>query len=72
MNPADKFCETCHWWLEPDEGTGQCCRHAPTNVMCQVELDCDPKIADHAVWPVTHSCDRCGDWVESTWPEDEE
>jgi len=71
MIPGTAFCGNCHWWLEPYDGGGECHRHAPAIVRGQV-AQCGAGDAEIAVWPTTYGHDRCGDWVQSRWPEVEE
>ncbi len=60
---AEKTCETCHWWVNPDDATldqqyaAECRRRAPAPgpVLEGAEIR-------RQAWPVTLKTDWCGEW----------
>ena len=57
--PENVKCETCVYWAELDDATGQCRRHAPRDATLMQQSDPDWACVDNETW--------CGDWSEE-WP----
>lgn len=65
MPPPTERCQTCKMWV-PENGWGQCHRHAPTpTLQCTGETR-DQHVEAEPVFPRTPAYEWCGEYVKAT------
>jgi hypothetical protein len=58
-------CDSCRYWdlVDTDPSPdGECHRHAPTVMLCQLTGESPRDAGYHCVWPLTWADEWCGEW----------